>query len=582
MRKVAIVFIIAVVAPSLVLAGLALRSIRGQRLAAERQETLLAEAAAGELARKVEATLDDTLREFAVQADSVIGTNPPSAVTAAFDESLRRQWPPAAVGFVVTVNGSCISPSLFAHPEARKFRIENERFLCNAETVEVVWNSPKGKINLTELDSTLRTKSPAVFASTPDTVGRRPARNFRDIIGDSPGGTVARFVQDELQILLWHRNPADPGVVLGAQVRLGTLIPRLAAALRIDPALADRFTAVLRDDSQLVAAFTGREEAHRSGVRPMAAADIGDKLPHWRVEIFPSHPGLAQAAVRTEQFTIALLVGVLLLAMGVGSWLIVHDLQRQLLLARQKTDFVSNVSHELKTPLTSIRMFAELLDGDADLDPARRRKFVQVIQTEAARLTRLLDNVLDFGRLEQNRHTHRLRPTDLVEVARTAAEACRPQLDAAGIQLELDLPASPVQLDADPDALAQVLFNLLSNVEKYAASGKHAGICVSKAPDAVTITVSDRGPGIPAGCEERIFEQFYRAHDSLASGIPGSGLGLALARRLVGIHRGTITAQNQPDGGARFTISLPVADEATRRGLRELPVASSQSPELKS
>lgn len=301
MRKVAIVFIIAVVAPSLVLAGLALRSLRGQRLAAERQETLLAEAAAGEL-----------------------------------------------------------------------------------------------------------------------------ARNFRDIIGDSPGGTVARFVQDELQILLWHRNPADPAVVLGAQVRLGTFIPRLAAAIRMDSALADRFTAVLRDDSQLVAAFSGREDAHRSGARPMAAADIGDKLPHWRVEIFPSHPGLAQAAVRTEQFTIALLVGVLLLAMGVGSWLIVHDLQRQLLFPRQKTDFVSNVSHELKTPLTSIRMFAELLEGDADLDPASRRKFVQVIQTEAARLTRLLDNVLDFGRLEQNRHTHRLRSTDLVEVARTAAEACRP------------------------------------------------------------------------------------------------------------------------------------------------------------
>jgi signal transduction histidine kinase len=557
MRKVAVVFILAVVVPSLVLAGLALRSLRDQRLATERQETLLAEAAATELARKVEAALDDTLREFSLKADALIGTNPPSATTPAFDERLRSEWPAAAVGFVVTVEGSCISPSLFAHPEARKFRIENERFLCNAESVEVVWNSPKGKINLTELDLSQRTKSPTVFASSPDTVGRRPARNFRDIIGDSPGGSVARFVQDELQVLLWHRHPADPGVVFGAQVRIATLIPRLAEALRPDPALAERFTVLLRDDSQLVAAFAGTEAAHRTSARPIAAADIGDKLPHWRVEIHPSSPGLAAAAVHTQQLTIALLVGVLLVAMGVGSWLIVTDLQRHLLLAQQKTDFVSNVSHELKTPLTSIRMFAELLDTDAPIDPARQRKFVQVIQTEASRLTRLLDNVLDFGRLEQKRHTPKLRPTDIPEAVRNAAETCRPQLEAAGVRLQLDLPQDSLVLDTDPDAIAQVLFNLLSNVEKYAASGRVAEVAVQPSPGAVRIVVSDRGPGIPAGCEERIFEQFFRAHDSLASGIPGSGLGLALARRLVELHRGTLVGTNRPEGGARFVVTLP-------------------------
>ncbi len=557
MRKVGLVFILAVVAPSLLLAGLALRSLRDQRFAAERQETLLAESTAAEVARQVESKLDDALREFAAQTDALIGTNSPAAASTAFDESLRTRWPQASVGFVVTLAGNCISPSLFAHPEGRKFRIENEQFLCNAESVEVVWNSPKGKVNLTELDSLQRTKTPAVFASSTDVVARKPARNFRDIIGTSPDGTVARFVQDELQILLWHRNPGDPTVVFGAQLQMASLLPRLAGVLRFDPALGDRFAALLRDDSQRVAGLSKGSAPPPVGSRPMAAADIGDKLPHWRVEIFPSHPGMAQAAVRAEKLTIALLVGVLLLAMGIGSWLIVQDLQRQLLLARQKTDFVSNVSHELKTPLTSIRMFADLLDADATLDPVKRRKFVQVIQTEAARLTRLLDNVLDFGRLEQNRHVHRLRPTNLVEVIGDTCDACRPQLEVAGIRLDLELPEHAVTLEVDPDALAQVFYNLLSNVEKYAASGGLACVALHCDAGRIRITVTDRGPGIPAGACERIFEQFFRAHDSLASGIPGSGLGLTLARRLVELHQGTLDAENLPTGGARFTVTLP-------------------------
>lgn len=565
MRKVALVFILAVVAPSLLLAGLALRSLRDQRFAAERQETLLAESTAAEVARQVESKLDDALREFAAQSDALIGTNTPAEASATFDEGLRKRWPQASVGFVVTLGGTCISPSLFAHPEGRKFRIENEQFLCNAESVEVVWNSPKGKINLTELDSLQRTKSPAVFASSTDLGVRKPARNFRDIIGTAPDGTVARFVQDELQILLWHRNPADPTVVFGTQLQMASLIPRLVGALRFDPALGDRFIALLRDDSQRVAGLSKGASALPGSARPMAAADVGDKLPHWRVEIFPSRPGMAQAAVRTEQFTIALLVGVLLLAMGIGSWLIVQDLQRQLLLARQKTDFVSNVSHELKTPLTSIRMFAELLDADATLDPVKRRKFVQVIQTEAARLTRLLDNVLDFGRLEQNRHIHRLRPTNLVEVIRNTCDACRPQLEVAGIRLDLELPDSGVMLDVDPDAMAQVLYNLLSNVEKYAASGGLARVALHRDSDIIRITVTDRGPGIPTGCCERIFEQFFRADDSLSSGIPGSGLGLTLARRLVELHHGKLAAENLPEGGARFTLSLPAGPVGPRK-----------------
>lgn len=553
MRKVALVFILAVVAPSLLLAGLALRSLRDQGLAAERQDTLLAEAAATEHARQVEAALDDALRSFSRATDGLLALAPNAEVPADFDESIRKRWPAADVGFAVSVGGSCIVPHLFGRPEARQFRLENERFLCNAESVEVVWNSPKGKINLTELDSAQRQKSPAVFASGSDS--SRPARTFRDIVGTTtPSGSIARFVQDELQLLFWHRHPSDPSILYGARVSLHALLPALTNAVRPGPALAH--AALLRDDSgSPVAVFPATFKPAQA--RPIAAADIGEKLPHWRVEVFALDPARRTEAVRTARLTIALLVTLLVLAIGTGSWLIAADLGRQLRLARQKTDFVSNVSHELKTPLTSIRMFAELLDDGAAADPDKRRRFTAVIRNEAGRLSRLLDNVLDFSRLEQNRRSLHLADIDLAAILRNTAEACRPQLESAGVTLQLHLPNQPVPIQADADALAQVLYNLLSNVEKYAASGRAAHLTLQAQPNSRIITVTDLGPGIPAGSEERIFEQFYRAHDSLSSGIPGSGLGLALVRRLVTLHGGSVQAANAPDGGAVFTVTLP-------------------------
>jgi len=236
-------------------------------------------------------------------------------------------------------------------------------------------------------------------------------------------------------------------------------------------------------------------------------------------------------------------------------------LKRQLALAQQKTDFVSNVSHELKTPLTSIRMFSELLAEGRVQDLPKQQRFLQIITTEAARLSRLINNVLDFARLERGDKKYRMDRCDFPSVVRETVGSYRPHLEAAGFTLDFRQPDGPVWVRGDRDALAQVVVNLLSNAEKYSAERKEIGVCVESTDHTVAVNVLDRGLGVPSGCEERIFEQFFRAHDSLASGIPGSGLGLTLARQIVQAHGGTVRYAPREGGGSCFTLRLAVVDE---------------------
>jgi signal transduction histidine kinase len=239
-----------------------------------------------------------------------------------------------------------------------------------------------------------------------------------------------------------------------------------------------------------------------------------------------------------------------------------------LLLARQKTDFVSNVSHELKTPLTSIRMFSELLADSRVTDPAKQRAYLNVITNESARLTRLIGNVLDFARLERGEKKYDLKRCDLTGIVREVAETYRPNLEGSGFDFQCRLPAGSVIILGDRDALAQVIVNLIANAEKYSVERKeilvelelNSGPATGQASgQPIELRIQDRGMGVPAGQEEKIFDQFYRAHDSLSSGIPGCGLGLTLARGIARAHGGDVTYEKREGGGSCFVVTLPRA-----------------------
>jgi signal transduction histidine kinase len=633
MKKFALLFALAVFVPSLVLAWLALRSLRDQQLVIERQQALLYQSAADAIAKEIQGYLAERRREFGLQVEAMLAEANPREVAARFDEQLLKSWPWAEVGFVVSLDGNVFSPSLLSRPEARKFRLENDQFLCSREAVQVYWNSPKGAINLSQLDdknapSKFDAKSSGPQATEKDAgaakegpassvdsqapgggPNQRPGSEFpsqgktgfplkgekravvpqqqaytpqprdeeasskvtaseaefRQLIGDANEGTLARFLQNKLKVMFWYRSPNDPQLVFGAQLNLARTVGDLreliqGSVFQMEPALRNNICVALLDETAKPAALSHPEFAagHR---RPFVSTEIGEMLPHWEAAVYLLNPEQINHSARAARLTIGFLIGFLLLAITIGGWLIVADLNRELTLARQKTDFVSNVSHELKTPLTSIRMFSEMLAEGRVRDESKQRTYLHVIAAEAARLTRLINNVLDFARMERGEKKYHLERCDVSSLVRDTVETYRPHLEAEGFHLNSDVAGIPLITKGDRDALAQIVVNLLSNAEKYSADRKEIAVQAKRRDGntpMIEVRVMDRGSGVPKDCEEKIFEQFFRVEDSLNSGIQGSGLGLTLARQIARAHGGDVRYETREGGGSCFLLTVPL------------------------
>lgn len=625
MRKVAFVFVLAVLAPSLVLAWLAVRSLRDQQFLLERQESILYQNVTDSLASIINDYIAEQQREFNTDVESLLGGKNAGAVAPQFDQLIRAKTPLIEVGFCVTPSGNLVCPTcppLPDTPELRNFCLENSAFLGNRETVQVYWNtgnaiskvagqnyaglnnnnfnsqsslnsaSPSSQnqqqiqpsalnnqvpvVNQLAQNSFLKSQSRAVnpqrnYKQTLENATKEqqdgnfskvaPAEaEFGQLIGDAADGMLARYLENKLRLMFWHRSNQDPNLIFGAQLNLNRLVQNLRDLVQPDPALRDQICVALLDDNAKPKTLS-RSGFQAAWKRPFVATEIGESLPHWEVAAYLVNPEHLTQAARTAKLTLGLLIATLVLAIGVGGWLIVSDLNRQLALARQKTDFVSNVSHELKTPLTSIRMFSELLAEERVTDLAKQRSYLHIIAAEAARLTRLINNVLDFSHMEHGEKKYNFQEADLVNIVRQTAETYRPHLENSGFQMECALGAVKLQVRIDTDAIAQVIVNLLSNAEKYSDGEKKISVEASRRDGPLPcaeVRILDRGPGVPHGCEEKIFEKFYRAHDSLSSGIQGSGLGLTLARQIARAHGGDVSYEPREGGGSCFSLRLPL------------------------
>ncbi len=393
---------------------------------------------------------------------------------------------------------------------------------------------------------------------------------FRNLTEEGDEGLVARFVQDKLTLIFWLRPPEAPEMVFGCLIEAShfddlwkDVLERQRSSSRGSYASLDEqpeFVLALLDDRGRPAATQPASASVREWKHPFVASEIGEALPHWEAALYLASPtALADSARglwRTLAFTIAGAVALI----AFGGWLVVADARRQLALAQQKTDFVSNVSHELKTPLTSIRMFAELMH-DRPQPVEKQSQYLRIITVEAERLTRLINNVLDFAKIGRKQRRYEKKPLDLHELVARVWESQELHLREAGFTTRWEAAPGPYPVLGDDDALAQVLVNLISNAEKYSTERKEVELHTWFDDDHVDIAVMDRGMGVPNGDDRKIFEAFYRAHDSLNSGIQGSGLGLTLAQRVAHEHGGTIKFERREGGGSRFTLRLPLAEK---------------------
>ncbi|HEX3890099.1 MAG TPA: HAMP domain-containing sensor histidine kinase [Verrucomicrobiae bacterium] len=209
-----------------------------------------------------------------------------------------------------------------------------------------------------------------------------------------------------------------------------------------------------------------------------------------------------------------------------------------------------------------MRMFSELLAENRVADSAKQKSYLNIITAEAARLTRLINNVLDFSRMESGEKKYNFAHCDLTEVIRSTAETFRPHLEASGFKFDCELPAAPISIRGDADALSQIIVNLLSNAEKYSNGKREITLQLAQKQSPLPhaeIKILDRGSGVPRGSEEKVFEKFYRAHDSLSSGIQGSGLGLTIARQIARAHGGDVVCESREGRGSCFILRLPLS-----------------------
>ncbi len=244
-----------------------------------------------------------------------------------------------------------------------------------------------------------------------------------------------------------------------------------------------------------------------------------------------------------------------------GAVLVWRDVRRELRLAGLRSQFVSSVSHELKTPLTSIRMFAEILQTKDPPDPKLQTDYLGTIVGESERLTRLLNNVLDLSKIEQDQMTYRPRPTSLTEIARRAVQAMEYPLKQEGFTLKVECPERLPPVSVDPDALEQAFLNLLSNAIKYSGDSREIELRLRTEDGHGIIEVSDRGPGIPPQELERLTQKFYRVATPENQRVPGTGLGLTLVDHMVRAHGGELRMRSVVGEGSTFTIRLPLGGE---------------------
>jgi signal transduction histidine kinase len=316
----------------------------------------------------------------------------------------------------------------------------------------------------------------------------------------------------------------------------------LTTARRVDPDLS----------SVLLPSDEGR-------VGAILRAPLGPYLPDLALVVEPRDPEVLAAQQRARRFQrrLVILLSVLASALGIGA--AVQMINRELDAARVKADFAANVSHELRSPIAQIRLKAEALQLDLCYDEDDRRAHYDAIVSEAERLSRLVDNVLDFASIERGAKRYMLRAGDIGDVLRKATEAFK--LVAQGAQIEIDarVPDDLPVAWFDRDAMGQVITNLLSNAMKYGSEGRWVGL-VAGADDAeVWFTVSDHGIGIAADDVARIFEDYFRVESAEVRARRGTGIGLTIVRYIVEAHHGTISVESELGRGTTFRVALPLS-----------------------
>jgi len=290
---------------------------------------------------------------------------------------------------------------------------------------------------------------------------------------------------------------------------------------------------------------------------PFVAANIGGDFPGWKIELsFKAGDVFEKAA--SQRITVYIWTGVLvivliLIAAGVAAQVV----RKQMKLNKLKNDFIATVSHELKTPLASIRLLVDTLLQGNYKDEQQALEYFQMVSKENERLTRLIDNFLTFSRMERNKQAFKITEASPADIARAAAEAVKTKFDTGRCDFQVQIADGLPDVFADSDAMVMVLINLLDNAYKYSHDDKRIELKVFSEDKLVCFSVKDNGIGMARRQVRKIFDRFYQVDSSLSRRAEGTGLGLSIVKFILDAHKGTVSVDSELGEGSTFAVRLP-------------------------
>lgn len=377
--------------------------------------------------------------------------------------------------------------------------------------------------------------------------------SFSQIISKSDSGIIPRSINENLKLIFWKK--VYGGKIVGCVIDQNVVKDRIIGLLPSVYSSA-RVITVLDENGKPIIIPKGT-----SGInwqKPFVANEISAMLPHWEVAAYFTNPRTVKMEAGIAMLIMWVLIMILFISISIGGFLVLRSLRSEMALAKQKTTFVANVSHELKTPLTSIRMFAEMLKERRQSDEVKKEKYLDLMVSETDRLTRLINNVLDFSRMEQGKKHYVFKKENIVALCRELIEAQRLRLENSGFVVNFITDSNEIFASIDAEAIKQALINLLSNAEKYSDGGKNIDFEITHDRHKVYMQVKDKGKGVPLQEAQKIFKEFYRVDDSLTARVKGTGLGLTIASRIAKEHAGDVIYKPREGGGSVFTLMLPL------------------------
>ncbi|MEI9974230.1 MAG: HAMP domain-containing sensor histidine kinase [Ignavibacteriota bacterium] len=358
----------------------------------------------------------------------------------------------------------------------------------------------------------------------------------------SARGQSTLWLDSHSVFLIWRGTPARRAVLVTSPESL--LKPVLSGS--------EVSCAALDGEGRVVAGHKG------AGGRAVVRSIAETQLP-WALS-FTSTPGASDAGmVARKRFLVAVTV-VTVLFLIAGAYLIARAVRRDLEVSRMQSDFVAAVSHEFRSPLTSIRQLSEMLAEGRVPAQERRQIYYDTLVRETTRLQRLVEALLNFGRMEAGVRKYRFEEMDAASLVEKVVAEFAPQIAGSGRHIELEAAAGVCPIDADPEALSVALRNLVDNALKYSPGCPTVWVQWSAEKERVAIRVRDRGMGIPAFERRAIFRKFFRGTAAASANVKGSGVGLAMVRHIVDAHGGEISVVSQPGEGSTFTILLPTGE----------------------